>query len=133
MFLQYGWIITSTKESDEERLAFFESHLHHVLEDNDELYSLRSFDVVLFPIFEERHYYLVCIDLKNPSINMHESQTIVGFRDDPDYMKKDTPYKVLGYNEEFCGLWHFCDEAYGDVYGQSYEGLGLWISERRKN
>ncbi|KAL8237832.1 hypothetical protein R6Q59_018913 [Mikania micrantha] len=34
----------------------------------------------------------------NPSIrlidNMHDSQCIVGFRDDIDYMKKDTCYKV---------------------------------------
>ncbi|KAL8209327.1 hypothetical protein R6Q57_006059 [Mikania cordata] len=27
----YGWIISSAKETDEERLAFFESHLRHVL------------------------------------------------------------------------------------------------------
>ncbi|KAD4983018.1 hypothetical protein R6Q59_002670 [Mikania micrantha] len=25
---------------------------------------------------------------------MHETQSMVGLRDDPDYMKKDTPYKV---------------------------------------
>ncbi|KAL8258249.1 hypothetical protein R6Q59_030290 [Mikania micrantha] len=75
----YGWVITGLKESDEERIAFFENHLHHVLENKDDLYNLRPFDV-------------------NPSIrvidNMHEKQSFVGLHDDSDYFKKDIPYKV---------------------------------------
>ncbi|KAL8243431.1 hypothetical protein R6Q59_009689 [Mikania micrantha] len=96
--IQYGWVITSTKVSDEERLVFFESHLHHALENKDNLYNLRSFDVDLFLVLEKSHYYLVCFDLKNPSIrvidNMHETQSLVGLRDDSNYFKKYSPYKV---------------------------------------
>ncbi|KAD6795418.1 hypothetical protein E3N88_06314 [Mikania micrantha] len=52
----YGWVITNPLESDEVRFAFFEKHLHHVLENKAELYTLKDFDVVLFPIFENRHF-----------------------------------------------------------------------------
>ncbi|KAL8239903.1 hypothetical protein R6Q59_016470 [Mikania micrantha] len=103
----------------------------------------------------------------NPSIriidNMHESQSIVGLRDDPDYMKKDTPYKekyiflmylhLMGHPKAMeikssqienlkiswaktknfvnCGI--FVMRHMEMFYGQSYEGLGLWVSKRRKS
>ncbi|KAD6795553.1 hypothetical protein E3N88_06449 [Mikania micrantha] len=94
----YGWVPDNSDETDETRYAFFETHLHAVLEGNEKLYDLKQFDVVLFPIFEKRHFYLMSFDLKNPCIrlidNMHASQCLIIFRDDVDYLKKSTCYKV---------------------------------------
>ncbi|KAL8225079.1 hypothetical protein R6Q57_017636 [Mikania cordata] len=94
----YGWVLDNSDETDESRYAFFETHLHAVLEGNEKLYDLKQFDVVLFPISEKRHFYLMSFDLKNPYIrlidNMHPSQCLILFCDDVDYLKKSTCYKV---------------------------------------
>ncbi|KAL8266932.1 hypothetical protein R6Q59_004276, partial [Mikania micrantha] len=95
----YGWILDNPDETNESRYSFFETHIHVVLEGNEKLYDLKQFDVVMSPIFEKRHFFLMSFDLKNPSIrlidNMHDSECIVGFCDDVDYMKKDACYKVV--------------------------------------
>ncbi|KAF5791525.1 putative Ulp1 protease family catalytic domain, papain-like cysteine peptidase superfamily [Helianthus annuus] len=60
--------------------------------------DLKAFRVVLIPIAENSHYYLICFDLKNSAIevidNIHETKSFVGPQDNDDYDKKDTVLKV---------------------------------------
>jgi hypothetical protein len=61
--------------------------------------DLKNFQLVLIPIIENNHYYLVCFDLKNPAIevidNLQKSKSFVEIKDDPDYNKKTTVMKVV--------------------------------------
>ncbi|KAL8224357.1 hypothetical protein R6Q57_019832 [Mikania cordata] len=81
----YGWVLENSDETDESRYSFLETHLHVVLEGHEKLYDLKQFDVILFPIFEKRHSYLMSFDPKNPSIrlidNMHPSQYVNIYKD----------------------------------------------------
>ncbi|KAL8226475.1 hypothetical protein R6Q57_016307 [Mikania cordata] len=71
--------------------------------------ALKSYDIVIFPILENNHFYVMAFDLKNPGIylldNMDKIETMVSIRDHKDYYKKDTPYKVkhmfVKYLEKF--------------------------------
>ncbi|KAI3754456.1 hypothetical protein L1987_54240 [Smallanthus sonchifolius] len=64
--------------------------------------DLKGYDLVFFPLLENRHYYVIVFELKNPAIYilnyMHEDETVVSMKDDDNYFKKDTPYKVTENN-----------------------------------
>ncbi|KAL8266088.1 hypothetical protein R6Q59_003432 [Mikania micrantha] len=66
--------------------------------DKPDINNLKMFDMVLFPILEFNHYYLLVFELKNCAIsvidNFHESIPLVGVKDSADYYLKDSPYKV---------------------------------------
>ncbi|KAL8265316.1 hypothetical protein R6Q59_023446 [Mikania micrantha] len=71
--------------------------------------SLKFYDIVIIPILENDHFYVMAFDLKNPRIylldNMDKDETMVSIKDHQDYYKKDTPYKVkhifVKYLEKF--------------------------------
>ncbi|KAD3337886.1 hypothetical protein E3N88_33407 [Mikania micrantha] len=66
--------------------------------DKADVNNLKMFDMVLFPILEFNHYYLLVFELKNCAIsvidNFHESIPLVGVKDSADYYLKDSPCKV---------------------------------------
>ncbi|KAL8267958.1 hypothetical protein R6Q59_001756 [Mikania micrantha] len=70
---------------------------------------LKCYDIVIIPILENDHFYVMGFDLKNPGIylldNMDKDETMVLIKDHQDYYKKDTPYKVkhmfVKYLEKF--------------------------------
>jgi hypothetical protein len=84
---------------DSIRLLAFGKSIFEAVGRVAELRDLRAFDMVLFPILQNRHFYVVACDLKNPGLylidNMNKDETIVELKDSEDYFKKSTPYKVV--------------------------------------
>lgn len=80
-------------------LSVIKSNMEVLLKGLEDKPSLDSFDLVLFPIVENCHYYLVCFDLQNPAIevvdNMDDSISFVRLEDDTDYNSKSTVLKVV--------------------------------------
>ncbi|MFS7971510.1 putative Ulp1 protease family catalytic domain, papain-like cysteine peptidase superfamily [Helianthus anomalus] len=81
-----------------ERLDVIATSIKELLKGSEDKPNLKAFRVVLIPIAENGHYYLICFDLKNPAIevidNIHETKSFVGLQDNDDYNKKDTVLKV---------------------------------------
>ncbi|KAJ0465399.1 putative papain-like cysteine peptidase superfamily [Helianthus annuus] len=94
-------MLTDKNLTDADRLNMFGTNMFVVVDKNKALMNLKIYELVLFPIIEGNHYYLICFDLKNPSIvvvdNIHESLSPVGVKDASEFHDKDTPLKVVRY------------------------------------
>jgi hypothetical protein len=70
-----------------------------MLGNDHNLMDLKQFDIVLIPVIDKNHYYVICFDFKNSSIslidNMHEKFGMVTLKNHEEYLKKDTPLKVV--------------------------------------
>ncbi|MFS8007399.1 putative papain-like cysteine peptidase superfamily [Helianthus anomalus] len=82
----------------EARTTAFKKNLLIVLERNADRLDLKSYDVVVIPILESHHYYLVCFDLREPSIevidNMRPKFAWVSMKDGNSFTSKGTPNKI---------------------------------------
>ncbi|KAI3732599.1 hypothetical protein L1987_63805 [Smallanthus sonchifolius] len=54
--------------NDETIIELFRENLLHIIGCQSDLLSLATFDLVFFPVIDNGHYYLICFDLKTPSI-----------------------------------------------------------------
>ncbi|KAL8205249.1 hypothetical protein R6Q57_008800 [Mikania cordata] len=74
-----------------------------------QLQDLKSFDLVFFPILEGNHFYVIVFKFTNPAIylldNMHHGVSPVTYKDDSDYHKKSTPYKVKHFMMLYLRQW----------------------------
>ncbi|KAK9062636.1 hypothetical protein SSX86_019824 [Deinandra increscens subsp. villosa] len=61
-------------------------------------HDMKVYEILLVPIIDKNHYYLICFDLKHEVIevidNMKEETSLVGLVDDPEYDLKDIVFKV---------------------------------------
>ncbi|KAK9049314.1 hypothetical protein SSX86_031719 [Deinandra increscens subsp. villosa] len=48
----------------------FKKNIKYVLEDREDLMDMKCFDLVVVPVFENRHYYVVMFDMRNPSVEV---------------------------------------------------------------
>ncbi|MFS7962880.1 putative papain-like cysteine peptidase superfamily [Helianthus anomalus] len=57
--------------------ATITSHLKEVVEGDSELLKLRDFNIIIVPVIEKKHFYMICFDLDNATVevvdNMHDS------------------------------------------------------------
>ncbi|KAM0016410.1 putative papain-like cysteine peptidase superfamily [Helianthus debilis subsp. tardiflorus] len=94
-------ILEHKKMDEAERLDVIASSIKELLKGSEDKPNLKAFRVVLIPIAENGHYYLICFNLKNPAIevidNIHETKSFVGLQDNDDYNKKDTVLKVMRF------------------------------------
>ncbi|KAM0055375.1 putative papain-like cysteine peptidase superfamily [Helianthus debilis subsp. tardiflorus] len=94
-------ILEHKKMDEAGRLDVIASSIKELLKGSEDKPNLTAFRVVLIPIVENGHYYLICFDLKNPAIevidNIHETKSFVGLQDNDDYNKKDTVLKVMRF------------------------------------
>ncbi|KAJ0678365.1 putative papain-like cysteine peptidase superfamily [Helianthus annuus] len=69
-----------------------------VLNKDGSLMKLTGYQVIVFPILENHHFYLASFDMEKLAIsiidNMHASESFIEFSDNSDFFKKTTPYKV---------------------------------------
>ncbi|KAD4585606.1 hypothetical protein E3N88_23207 [Mikania micrantha] len=95
---QIDWMLNKEGVDPKQRLEKFTTNMSGMIGSNN---NLKAFDMVFFPILEFSHYYLLVFELKNPAIsvidNFHESIPLVGVKDNVDYYRKDSPYKVIGF------------------------------------
>ncbi|MFS8026978.1 putative papain-like cysteine peptidase superfamily [Helianthus anomalus] len=70
-----------------------------VLNKDASLLKLTDYTVIVFPILENNHFYLISFDMEKLAIsvidNMHASESFIEFSDNPDFLKKTTPFKVV--------------------------------------
>lgn len=87
--------------SEAARLQVIRSNMSVILKGTEFGGDLKNADLVLIPILEKNHYYLVCFDLQNLVIevidNIDESKSFVTLDDDNDYKNKDTVLKVVSF------------------------------------
>ncbi|MFS7912143.1 putative papain-like cysteine peptidase superfamily [Helianthus anomalus] len=92
-------ILTNTKYDDKGRLEKFTGALLMVLNKDASLLKLTDYTVTVFPILENNHFYLISFDMEKLAIsvidNMHASESFIEFLDNPDFLKKTTPFKVV--------------------------------------
>ncbi|KAI3713124.1 hypothetical protein L1987_71696 [Smallanthus sonchifolius] len=93
-----------TDLSPDERYERFRRNMYGGISGNKMMNEMKQFDIILFPILEHGHYYLLNFDLKNVAItvigNFHESIALVGIKDSEDYFKNDSTYKIVD-----CGVF----------------------------
>ncbi|KAI3742531.1 hypothetical protein L1987_60216 [Smallanthus sonchifolius] len=54
--------------NDETIIEIFRENLFHIIGCQSDLLPLATFDLVFFPVIDNGHYYLICFDIKTPSI-----------------------------------------------------------------
>ncbi|KAC9372038.1 hypothetical protein E3N88_45945 [Mikania micrantha] len=103
------WMFTAPKTDESIRLVALTKMMFEAVGRIENMRDLKGYDIVIIPILENDHFYVMGFDLKNPGIylldNMDKDETIVSIKDHQDYYKKDTPYKVkrmfVKYLEKF--------------------------------
>ncbi|MFS7937263.1 putative papain-like cysteine peptidase superfamily [Helianthus anomalus] len=82
----------------ESRSRAFKNNLLAVVDGQLDKMDLTSYDVIIFPMFEHHHFYLVCFDMNCPAIevidNMHKENCWVSLKDNPKFLSKGMPCKV---------------------------------------
>ncbi|KAK9049738.1 hypothetical protein SSX86_031293 [Deinandra increscens subsp. villosa] len=72
--------------------------------------GMKCFDLVVFPILENSHYYLVVFELKNLGIylidNIHSDETVVACKDKKEFHQKDTGYKLKDLFVQYLDEWN---------------------------
>ncbi|KAF5801959.1 putative papain-like cysteine peptidase superfamily [Helianthus annuus] len=95
-------VLTNTEYDDKGRLEKFSSALLMVLNKDASLLKLTGYTVIVFPILENHHFYLVSFDMEKLAIsvidNMHASESFIEFSDNNDFLKKTTPFKMVSMN-----------------------------------
>ncbi|KAJ0459753.1 putative papain-like cysteine peptidase superfamily [Helianthus annuus] len=70
-----------------------------VLNKDASLLKLTGYTVIVFPILENHHFYLVSFDMEKLAIsvidNIHVSESFIKFSGNTDFLKKTTPFKVV--------------------------------------
>ncbi|KAJ0591743.1 putative Ulp1 protease family catalytic domain, papain-like cysteine peptidase superfamily [Helianthus annuus] len=91
-------VLTNTKYDDKGRLEKFSSALLMVLNKDASLLKLTDYTVIVFPILENNHFYLISFDMEKLAIsvidNMQASESFIEFSNNPDFLRKTTPFKV---------------------------------------
>ncbi|KAI3762719.1 hypothetical protein L1987_53160 [Smallanthus sonchifolius] len=88
------------KETDwPKRIERFILNMKRVVDWNPALMDLRGIDMVLLPMLENDHYYLIVFELKHTCIsvidNFSDAYPLVRLNDHEDYFQKDSSYKVI--------------------------------------
>ncbi|KAK9049270.1 hypothetical protein SSX86_031763 [Deinandra increscens subsp. villosa] len=90
------YIVGSTTESDFEMNKMLLQYLDKAAHGDNSLYNLKDVDVVMFPVLEDLHYYLVCFELKIPRILVIDNwdKSNVSLKNDALYANKSTVCKL---------------------------------------
>ncbi|MFS7899272.1 putative papain-like cysteine peptidase superfamily [Helianthus anomalus] len=91
-------MLLDQKMHREKRMDRFRKNMQGGMHGNTKLFDLRSFDMVLFPILEAGHYYLLAFEMKNPAITLIDNGAENLTRpviDSDVYINKSVPYKYV--------------------------------------
>ncbi|KAI3808027.1 hypothetical protein L1987_23968 [Smallanthus sonchifolius] len=112
-WVEVDWMLNKTESNRDERYKRFNRNMYGGICGNKLMTDLKHFDMVLFPLLEHGHYYLLIFELKNGAKsvigNFHESIALVGLKDSEDYFKKDAPYKIVHGNAD--ALHKMCEKG----------------------
>ncbi|KAL8237432.1 hypothetical protein R6Q59_018513 [Mikania micrantha] len=103
------WMFLRKPLYDSVRLVAFSKSMFAAVGRREELRNLRTYDLVMFPILDNGHFYVMAVDLKEPKMflidNMEETESVVSMKDNADYKLKDKPYKVKHFVVEYLHNW----------------------------
>lgn len=87
------------RQSKEKAFATMKSRLREVLECDDKLMDLKAFNIIIIPMLENRHYYLICFDLENEKVevidNMVSNKGLYTMRVGTKFSEIGSPCKVV--------------------------------------
>ncbi|KAD6454917.1 hypothetical protein E3N88_09623 [Mikania micrantha] len=108
-FVFKEWMLKQKRVDPSIRLAAFEKCIYQAIGRVEKLKNLKQYEVIIFPLIEMNHFYIIVQDLKNPGFylidNMDPDETVVSIIDHNDYYKKDTPYKVKHIIVDYLFKW----------------------------
>ncbi|KAD4385498.1 hypothetical protein E3N88_25666 [Mikania micrantha] len=103
------WMFLQKPLYDTVRLVAFSKAMFAVVGRREELTDLHSYELVMFPILDNGHFYVIAVDLKEPNMflidNMEATETVVDMKDNEEYKFKDKPYKVKHVFVEYLHNW----------------------------
>ncbi|XP_035840845.1 uncharacterized protein LOC118487994 [Helianthus annuus] len=89
------------KQDEEMALKSVKKYLREVFERDDMLLDLRAFNIIVVPMIEKAHFYLICMDLDTGDVqvidNMDSNRDIVHVRTSSEFRYMGTPCKVKNY------------------------------------
>ncbi|KAI3825563.1 hypothetical protein L1987_07054 [Smallanthus sonchifolius] len=94
----FPWMLNDENTKKEKRMERFRKNMKATVKGDDKMADLKAFDMVLFPVLEFNHYYLLVFELKNTSIsvidNSCDKYPFVRMLNNKEYFKKDSCYKI---------------------------------------
>ncbi|KAL8249276.1 hypothetical protein R6Q59_006144 [Mikania micrantha] len=82
------WMFTAPKTDESIRLVALTKMMYEAVGRIENMRDLKSYDIVIIPILENDHFYVMTFDLKNPGIylvdNMDKDETVVSIKDHQD-------------------------------------------------
>ncbi|KAI3795341.1 hypothetical protein L1987_37993 [Smallanthus sonchifolius] len=101
--LIFDWMLKDKETDLPKRMERFILNMKRVVDWNPPLMDLRGTDMVLLPMIENDHYYLIVFELKHPGIsvidNFSYAYPLVRLNDHEDYFQKDSAYKVVKHSK----------------------------------
>jgi hypothetical protein len=94
------WMISPSAnkvEYTQKRMTKFAQNLKTVLEGKEELMDMKTFEIVVVPVIENNHYYLVVFDINETTISVIDNVDEEFICPDVQkcYHEKGTPAKVV--------------------------------------
>ncbi|KAJ0582413.1 putative papain-like cysteine peptidase superfamily [Helianthus annuus] len=86
------------KQDEEMALKSVKKYLREVFERDDTLLDLRAFNIIVVPMIEKAHFYLICMDLDTGDVqvtdNMDSNRDAVHVRTSSEFRYMGTPLLV---------------------------------------
>ncbi|KAJ0797195.1 putative Ulp1 protease family catalytic domain, papain-like cysteine peptidase superfamily [Helianthus annuus] len=92
----FPWMLATEEGGVEERMHKFRVGIKGAVNSAEKVPDFRKQDIVLFPILEQKHFYLLVFELWDPGIyvvNNDKGRQAQPIEDSVYYLHKDTPYK----------------------------------------
>ncbi|KAF5757138.1 putative Ulp1 protease family catalytic domain, papain-like cysteine peptidase superfamily [Helianthus annuus] len=90
-----------TKQTEKKAFATLTSHLKEVVECDIKMLELKKFNIIIIPMIERKHFYLICFDLENAKVevieNMVSNSGFYRMSAGTKFKETGTPCKVKNY------------------------------------
>ncbi|MFS7888888.1 putative Ulp1 protease family catalytic domain, papain-like cysteine peptidase superfamily [Helianthus anomalus] len=64
------WCYTTTMVIRKKAFATLTTHLKEVVESDNKFLELKEFNIIIIPMIENKHFYLICLDLENKRVKV---------------------------------------------------------------
>jgi hypothetical protein len=105
------WMISPSAnkvEYTQKRMTKFAQNLKTVLEGKDELMDMKTFEIIVVPVIENNHYYLVVFDINATTISVIDNvdEEFICPDVQKSYTEKGTPAKVVCHLHLFAIIYN---------------------------
>ncbi|CAH1417780.1 unnamed protein product [Lactuca virosa] len=90
-----------------ERYDKFESNIKDAMKKDKELLTFEKVHLVFFPIHQKNHFYIICINLEEPAVDVIANRNLVAkfsraYRDAPNELVLDEGQSKINFNFGGC-------------------------------